>query len=112
MEQSERPWGNYKIIEKTKIITVKPNSKLSLQYHNHRDEFWKVISGEGKVIINNEIFEAKKGDTFTIPKKVKHRVITENSEFVFLEIATGDVDEEDIVRLEDDYDRIKSGGEE
>jgi len=104
-EQDERPWGNYKVVEKTKIITVKPNSRLSLQYHNHRDEFWRIISGEGKVIIGEKEYTSKKGDTFMIPKKTKHRVMTEESEMVFLEIATGIVDEDDIVRLEDDYDR-------
>ena len=93
--------------EKTKIITVKPNSKLSLQYHNHRDEFWRIISGKGKVIVGDKEYNAKTGDTFMIPKKTKHRMITEESEIVFLEIATGKVDEDDIIRLEDAYGRTK-----
>ena len=107
----ERPWGKFEQFchnEKVtvKIITVKPNSQLSLQYHNKRDEFWKILSGSGKVIIGEKIFDAKMGDTFTIPKKVKHRMITEKG-ITFLEIATGEVDEEDIVRIEDEYKRDK-----
>lgn len=68
-EDNIRPWGNYGVIGKTKVLTVKPNSKLSLQYHNNRDEFWKIISGECKIIIGDEEFNVKKGDNFTIPKK-------------------------------------------
>lgn len=107
MEQTKRPWGEYIVIEKTKIIKVKPNQKLSLQYHENRDEFWQITKGSGKVTINEKIIEAKSGDTFTIPKKTKHRIESYEKGIEFLEIATGEVDEDDIIRLEDDYNREK-----
>lgn len=107
-EQNIRPWGKYTIIEKTKIIEVKPNSKLSLQYHNHRDEFWQILSGSGKITIGEETFEAQEGNKFTIPKGVKHRVESYEKGLTFLEVATGEVDEGDIVRIEDEYGREKS----
>lgn len=107
-EEFIRPWGNYTVIEKIKIITVKPYSELSLQYHSQRDEFWRIISGNCKVILGKKEFYAKPGDTFNIPKNLEHRLITENSKVEFLEIATGSVDEDDVVRLEDKYGRTQN----
>lgn len=105
-----RPWGHFEQFchhEKTtvKIIHVKPNSKLSLQYHNQREEFWKVIKGSGQIILGEKIIETKEGDEFFIPKKEKHRIMTTNNEIKIMEISFGNFDEKDIVRIEDDYSR-------
>lgn len=105
-----RPWGNFEQFCKNekvtvKIISVKPNEELSLQYHNNREEFWKILFGEGKIIVGEKIFEAKEGDEFFIPLKVKHRIITEKSSLKLMEISFGEFDEDDIVRLEDKYNR-------
>jgi len=107
----ERPWGKFDQFchnEKTtvKIITVKPNSRLSLQYHHKRDEFWRVVSGSGKIIIGEETIDVKKGDEHSIPKETKHRMMTTNDTLEIMEISFGEFDENDIVRLEDDYNRI------
>ena len=104
-EQTIRPWGKYTVVGKTKIIEVNPNSKLSLQYHKLRDESWQIISGTGIVIIGDKEYDAKPGDKFFISKGKIHRVITKEDTLIFLEIATGDVDEDDIVRIEDEYKR-------
>ena len=106
----ERPWGKFEQFchnEKVtvKIITVKPDSKLSLQYHNHRDEFWKIIEGGGQIILGEELIDVKIGDEFFIPKKTNHRIITNNNSLKVLEVSFGEFDEKDIVRLEDKYNR-------
>ena len=106
----ERPWGKFEQFchnEKVtvKIITVKPNSKLSLQYHNHRDEFWRIVEGNGQIILKGELINVKVGDEFFIPKKVEHRIITNNNSLKVLEVSFGEFDEKDIIRLEDKYNR-------
>ena len=106
----ERPWGKFEQFchneEVTvKIITVKSDSKLSLQYHHNRDEFWRVIEGCGQIVLGEETINAKKDDEFFIPKKTKHRMMTTNSTLVIMEISFGKFDEADIVRLEDVYER-------
>ena len=88
----DRPWGKFDQFtlneESTvKILTLEPNSMLSLQYHNRRHEFWRVIDGRARVVIGDETFEAQADDEFTIPQKVKHRIITQNSQVRFLEIS-------------------------
>ncbi len=104
-EENIRPWGRYDIVGKTKVISVNPNEGFSLQYHQRRDEFWRVLSGSGRVTIGEETYDAKEGDAYQIPKGTIHRMEAGPEGISFLEIATGNVDEDDIVRLEDKYGR-------
>ncbi|MFA7314413.1 MAG: phosphomannose isomerase type II C-terminal cupin domain [Candidatus Magasanikbacteria bacterium] len=106
----ERPWGKFKQFchneqVTVKIISVKPHSKLSLQYHHKRDEFWRVVSGKGQIIIGEEIIDVQIGDEHFIPKTTKHRMMTKNDELEIMEISFGEFDENDIIRLEDNYNR-------
>jgi mannose-6-phosphate isomerase-like protein (cupin superfamily) len=109
--QVERPWGNFRQFthnepSTVKIITVKPDESLSLQKHEKRTEFWHVISGSGIVEIEEVKKEAIAGDEYKIPLGSIHRLSAGSSGIQVLEIATGDFDEEDVIRLEDKYGRI------
>jgi mannose-6-phosphate isomerase len=106
----ERPWGKFTqyIHNKkctVKLIEIKPGQKLSLQYHHKRSEFWVILKGHPQILIGDNITQAKPGDEFHIPQGSKHRAIGINDSVLFLEIATGDFDENDIVRLDDKYNR-------
>lgn len=106
-----RPWGNFEQYCKNKLCTVKiltvdPYKKLSLQYHNEREEFWKIIAGSCKIFIGDNNLEAKLNDEFFIAKGVKHTIETYESSARILEISFGNFDEKDIVRLEDRYGRV------
>ena len=105
-----RPWGRFEQfthneLTTVKIISVKPNQQLSLQYHLHRKEFWRILSGSPIVQVGNKKTKAKEGDEFTIPVKAKHRITSGSKPVKFLEISFGKFDEKDIVRLEDKYGR-------
>ena len=107
----KRPWGCFvqftdNEICTVKIITVLPNSSLSLQYHNHRDEFWKVIDGGGQIVLGEQTIDVKKDDEFFIERKTLHRMMTADKEMSILEISYGEFDENDIVRIEDEYGRL------
>lgn len=106
----ERPWGRFEKFHENKPCTVKlihinPNSRLSLQYHNKRSEFWKVIKGTAMVELDDKTIILTEGETITIPRQSRHRVGALDSGCMILEIAYGKFDENDIVRLEDDYNR-------
>ena len=106
-----RPWGRFEKFHENKSCTVKliyvnANSRLSLQYHKKRSEFWKVIKGTALVEIDKKTIVLKEGETTTIPRQAKHRVLALESDCIILEIAYGRFDENDIVRLEDDYQRV------
>lgn len=111
IEHSERPWGSFDQFVHNqsctvKLITVHPHESLSLQYHQHRAEYWVIISGSGVVTIGDERREMKKGDRCEIVVGASHRVEAGEEGVLFLEIAVGDFDEKDIVRLEDKYGRV------
>lgn len=109
--KEERPWGNFIQFSENqsstvKIITVDPNQTISLQSHKHRNEFWKILDGNGVVTIGDEIMPAVQDDEFFIPQNTKHRIATQDTGIRFLEIAIGDFDEDDIERFEDEYGRV------
>jgi mannose-6-phosphate isomerase-like protein (cupin superfamily) len=110
-EKDVRPWGEYErftLNEQTtvKILTIKAGEAFSLQTHEHRSEFWRVISGSGTVVAGQDTRSANPGDTFFIPSGAKHRIQGGASDLVVLEIAFGDFDEGDVKRLEDKYGRV------
>jgi mannose-6-phosphate isomerase-like protein (cupin superfamily) len=105
-----RPWGKFERYVKNekctiKILYVNSDSRTSLQMHKKRDEFWKVLEGSAQVELGDRIFPASKGDIIQISKNLKHRVSTEDNPCVIMEISLGEFNENDIVRLEDDYNR-------
>ena len=109
-EKETRPWGGFErftLNEKTtvKIITVNAGESFSLQTHERRDEFWRVLSGSGVIHIGDIDNDAHVGDTFFSPRHIEHRVTGGFKGLTFLEIAFGDFDESDITRLEDKYGR-------
>lgn len=108
-----RPWGNFTRYthnepSTVKIITVLPNQQLSLQYHEKREEFWRVLRGVATLIVGDKTIQANPGDEFYIKKGEKHRIAATGDEVEILEISFGDFDESDIVRLEDKYGRTST----
>ncbi len=109
---TKRPWGSFTCFTNNeqstvKILNVYKGEQLSLQYHNHRSEFWKIISGNPEIVIGDDTHSAKEGDEFNISVGTKHRISAPHDDVVILEISTGQFEEEDIVRLEDKYNRIQ-----
>ena len=98
-----------------KILLVKPEARLSWQYHHRRAETWRVVEGpvgilrsatdqEGAV----ESFEA--GETIVLEKGERHRLIGLEGWGVVAEFwqhtdPDHPSDEDDIVRVQDDYAR-------
>ena len=109
---SERPWGHYiKFLQEAgvwvKRVEVKPGARLSLQKHAHRSEKWNIVSGKGLVTINDQEIPVGPGSIVDVPLGAVHRISnTGNEKLVFIEVACGDyLSEDDIIRLQDDYDR-------
>ena len=117
--EEDRPWGKFKVISDTpthkiKEITINPKSRLSLQKHYNRSEHWYVLRGEltvekGLAPDGVAYFTLKEGEFICIPKDFWHRASnTTDSPVLFLEVQRGTYfGEDDIVRAEDDYGRVK-----
>ena len=98
-----------------KILIVNPNSKLSWQYHHRRAEIWRVYKGPvgiSKSLDNNEkpMVILNEKDQIKLKQGERHRLIGLDDFGVVCEIwqhtdCDNPSDEEDIVRLSDDYGR-------
>lgn len=106
----ERPWGQFRQLTHNSLSTVKvhrikPNQENSWQSHTKRSEFWHIIEGGGIIRVGDKEYKVAPGDEYGAPVGAKHRWIAGPEGMVLIEVATGDFDEEDITRYEDDYGR-------
>ncbi len=117
----ERPWGNFTVLSELqnqggskdviiKRLEVKPGKRLSYQQHELRNEHWFTVSGSGFAVINDERIALKEGEAVQINIGDKHRLDNrEGTEpLVVIEVITGEFDEYDNQRLEDDFNRDTS----
>ncbi|HEX8227412.1 MAG TPA: hypothetical protein VF572_06105 [Candidatus Saccharimonadales bacterium] len=98
-----------------KILVVSPGARLSWQYHDRREELWKVIHGPVGVCIspNDDLPDPKpvgEGETVQFGTGIRHRLIGLDGWGVVAEIWQHTdpelpSDESDIVRVQDDYGR-------
>lgn len=105
-----KPWGWYQVLAssdtyKVKLLYVTGGHRLSLQKHKYRSETWTVIEGNPTVTIDSKVSVLNPTDTVFIPKKAVHRIEATDSSVFILELQQGVCDEDDIIRLEDDYNR-------
>lgn len=105
-----KPWGEFRqftLNQQTtvKTLTVNPGEILSLQTHTTREEYWYVLEGHPQITLGDEIFDAEPQQEIFVKQGMKHRIAAPHGKVVILEIAYGHFDEEDIVRLEDKYNR-------
>ena len=108
-----KPWGSYQIIDQgenfvVKNIVVKPFCKLSLQSHKHRSEHWVIVEGRAEVTINEKITTLEPNQSTYIPSETKHRLANNyDKNLILIEVWYGEnLDEEDITRYEDIYNRV------
>jgi mannose-6-phosphate isomerase-like protein (cupin superfamily) len=106
----ERPWGSFRQLTLNSLSTVKvhrmkPDQKNSWQSHTKRSEFWYIISGGGKIKVEDKEYNVAPGDECGVGVGAKHRWMAGPEGMVLVEVATGDFNEEDITRYEDDYGR-------
>jgi mannose-6-phosphate isomerase-like protein (cupin superfamily) len=98
-----------------KILVVKPGARLSWQYHHRRAERWRVIEGNVAVMTSDtdtegEIHSLHVGDEIILRQGERHRLIGLDDWGVVAEFwqhtePHHPSDEEDIVRVQDDYGR-------
>lgn len=98
-----------------KILLVAPHKRLSWQYHHRRAEIWKVVKGSVGVVTSDtdeegELKVLRPGDLITLRQGERHRLVGLDGWGVLAEIwqhtdAGNPSDEEDIVRVQDDFGR-------
>ena len=137
----KRPWGGFLVIDENqsqefsnqffkgldvntlkiggklspKILIVKPNARLSWQYHKRRAEIWQIFKGEAGIIrsdsdIENDMGVYSETDQIILKQGERHRLIGLKDFCVVAEIwqhtdKNNPSDEEDIIRVQDDFGR-------
>ncbi len=109
--KTEKPWGFELLFALTpkyagKLIFIRKGHRLSLQYHEKKDE--TIYLHQGKVLL--EIEEGGQmvsktflpGQSVRVPPHTRHR-LKAIEDATFFEVSTTELD--DVVRLEDDYGR-------
>jgi len=138
---SQRPWGGFFVINEgqteqfitkyfpelstetiarggklsPKILIVEPSKRLSWQYHDRREELWRVIDGPVGIITSADdnqepVRSIQSGETVQFGTHVRHRLVGLDKWGVVAEIwqhtdPQNPSDESDIVRVEDDFGR-------
>jgi mannose-6-phosphate isomerase len=136
-----RPWGGFFVIEEKdaqkfadtyfnnldvqslkisgklspKILLVKPESRLSWQYHHRRAETWRIVKGEVGIVrsfndTESAVVNYKEGDLITLQKEERHRLVGLKDWAIIAEFwqhtdPSSPSNEDDIVRVQDDYSR-------
>jgi len=110
-----KPWGHEEIWARTvdyvgKVLHIDEGQRLSLQYHEKKEETIRVLSGRLEVIYSRQkdgelrSIVLEEGDSFHIFPLMIHRFCaTQGTDVDLLEVSTNYL--EDVVRLEDDYNR-------
>ena len=137
----KRPWGGFIVIDENqaqefadlyfngldveplriggklspKILLVKPDARLSWQYHHRRAETWRVVEGPVGIVRSStdeegELVSCEAGETIVLEKGERHRLIGLDNWGVVAEFwqhtdPDHPSDEDDIVRVQDDYAR-------
>ncbi|MCZ8253460.1 MAG: mannose-1-phosphate guanylyltransferase/mannose-6-phosphate isomerase [Hylemonella sp.] len=109
-----RPWGWYDSIDmgerfQVKRIMVKPGASLSLQMHHHRAEHWVVVSGTAEVTNGEQVMVLEENQSTYIPIGRVHRLANRGEvPLEIIEVQSGSyLGEDDIVRYEDTYGRVR-----
>ena len=108
----DKPWGHELIWVLTdrycgKVIVIETGRRLSLQYHERKDESVYVISGRLRLHLEDDagvmtVRELGPGDSARVPVGRRHRF--EAAERVeLIEVSTPELD--DVIRVEDDFGR-------
>jgi len=136
-----RPWGGFLVIDELqaqefsnkffkgldvnslkiggklspKILIVKPEARLSWQYHNRRAEIWQVYKGSAGIIrsdtdAKNEMEVYSEGNQIVLKQGERHRLIGLDDYSIVAEIwqhtdKNNPSDEDDIIRIQDDFGR-------
>ena len=113
-QKTEKPWGFELLFARTpkyvgKVIFVRKGHRLSLQYHEKKDESMYIYDGRALVEIEGSdgrmvSTEVQPGQCIRIPPLTKHR-LEAIEDTTFFEVSTPEL--EDVTRLEDDYGRVK-----
>lgn len=90
---AEKSWGSFRVLEVgddslTIKVTLNPGHSMNYHSHEHRDEIWNVISGQGRTVVDEREQSVKAGDVICMKAGCRHTVIAD-TELQMIEVQLG-----------------------
>ena len=57
------------------VMSLKPTEDIGMEVHNDVDQFFRIDSGQGKVVANGQEYEISDGYAIVIPAGTEHNII-------------------------------------
>lgn len=91
---AEKSWGDFHVLDVrpdclTIKVTMRANDNMTYHSHDHRDEVWTVVSGQGKTIVDGMEQLVGPGDVITIQAGCKHTIFSV-TDLVLIEVQLGE----------------------
>ena len=90
---AEKSWGSFRVLDiedesMTIKVTLMPGHKMNYHSHEHRDEVWTIVQGNGQAILDDEIKDVRPGDVLTMKAGCQH-TIAAVTELKLIEVQLG-----------------------
>lgn len=90
---AEKSWGSFRVLDVgddslTIKVTLNPGHSMNYHSHEHRDEIWNVISGQGRTVVDEREQFVKAGDVICMKAGCRHTVIAD-TELQMIEVQLG-----------------------
>ena len=90
---AEKSWGSFQVLDVEKesmtiLVTLKEGHQMNYHSHEHRDEIWNVIAGEGRTIVDGMEQKVKQGDVITMQAGCRHTIVAD-TELKLIEVQIG-----------------------
>jgi len=106
----ETPWGSIEEYYSGEHFTVsklivREGRRTSLHLHENQSHFWFVESGNGELLLEEQVFLIGPSDSIHIDKEQMHRLTATIGDMNVFQVTSGHIDDDDVIRFEDDYGR-------
>lgn len=90
---AEKSWGTFRVLDLDDVsmtikIILKPGQHMNYHSHDHRDEVWTIVSGEGKTVVDGMEQPVRPGDVITMQAGCRHTIIA-RTELQLIEVQLG-----------------------
>ncbi len=106
---AEKSWGNFRVIDieegsMTIKVTLNPGHGMNYHSHQHRDEVWTVIDGQGRTVVDGVERQVSAGDVIQMPAGAAHTIFADTKlQVIEVQIGT-DISVHDKKKVDSAYD--------
>ncbi len=91
---AEKSWGSFRVLDvdsssMTIKVTLNPGHRMNYHSHQHRDEVWVVVSGEGRTLVDGMEQKIRPGDVVTMQAGTRHTVMADTA-LQLIEVQLGE----------------------